>query len=75
MGDDGVAYVELDLQWLWYVHAPMATTDHKFTTDWGRRMEEILILVGSIKVEGPSQETGQNNRTMVSQSRVHNGLG
>ena len=31
MGDDGVAYVEFDLQWLWYVHATMAY--HEFTNN------------------------------------------
>ena len=30
--------------------------DHKFTEDWGRRMEEILILVGSMKMEELSSE-------------------
>ena len=54
MGDDGVAYVESNLQWLRYVHA--TTADHEFTDDMGRRMEEILVSVGSVKVEEPSQE-------------------
>ena len=54
MGDDGVAHVDFDLQWLRYVQATMA--DHEFTEDWGRRMEEILILVGSLKIEESSLE-------------------
>ena len=28
--------------------------DHEFTEDWERRMEEILILVGSLKIEESS---------------------
>ena len=43
MGDDGVAYMEFDIQWLRYVQA--TTSDHEFTNDYGRKMEEILILV------------------------------
>ena len=54
MGDDGVAHVDSDLQWLRYVQA--TTANHEFTEDWGRRMEEILILVGSLKIEEPSSE-------------------
>ena len=54
MGDDGVAHVEPDLQWLRYVQA--TTVNHTFTEDWGRRMEEILIPVGTLKMEEPSSE-------------------
>ena len=54
MGDDGVAHVESDLQWLRYVQA--TTADHEYTEDWGRRMEEFLIPVGSLKIEESSSE-------------------
>ena len=54
MGDDRVAHVESDLQWLRYVQA--TTVNHEFIEDWGRRMEEILILVGSLKIEESSSE-------------------
>ena len=54
MGDNGVAYVESDLQWLWYVQATMA--NHEFIEDWGRRMEEILIPIGFLKIEESSSE-------------------
>ena len=54
MGDDGVAHVDSDLQWLRYVQA--TTADHEFTEDWGRRMEEILIPIGSVKIEESSSE-------------------
>ena len=54
MSDDGVAYVDSDLQWLRYVQA--TTADHEFTEDWGKRMEEILIPVGSLKIEESSSE-------------------
>ena len=54
MGDDGVAHMESDLQWLRYVQA--TTINHEFTVDWGRRMEEILVLVGSLRMEGSSSE-------------------
>ena len=54
MGDDGLAYVESNLQWLRYVQA--TTADHEFKEDWGRRMEEILVLVGSLKIEESSSE-------------------
>ena len=30
--------------------------NHKFIEDWGRRMEEILVLVGSLKIEESSLE-------------------
>ena len=30
--------------------------DHKFTNDWGKRMEEILVPIGSVKVEELSPE-------------------
>lgn len=32
------------------------TADHEFTNDWDRRMEEILVPIRSVKVEGLSQE-------------------
>ena len=54
MGDDEVAHVEYDLQWLRYVQA--TTVDHEFTEDWDRRMKEILIPVGSLKIEESSLE-------------------
>ena len=54
MGDDGVRHVESDLQWLRYVQATMA--NHEFTEDWDRRMEEILIPVGSLKIEELASE-------------------
>ena len=44
-----------------YVQA--TTIDHEFTKDWGRRMEEILILVGLVKVEELSRELVQKDRT------------
>ena len=52
MGDDGVAHVDSDLQWLRYGQATMA--DHEFTEDWGKRTEENLIPVGSLKIEESS---------------------
>ena len=30
--------------------------NHEFTEDWGRRMEEILVPVGSLRMEEPSSE-------------------
>ena len=33
---------------------PSNHRDHEFTADWGKRMEEILIPVGSLKIEEPS---------------------
>ena len=54
MSDDGVAHVDSDLQRFRYIQATMA--DHEFTEDWGRRMEEILIPVGSLKIEQSSSE-------------------
>ena len=57
MNDDGVACVDSDLQWLRYVQA--TTADHEFTKDWGKRMEEILIPVGSLKIEESS--SGEQN--------------
>ena len=54
MGDNGVAHVESDLQWLRYVHATMV--DREFTEDWDRRMEEILVPVGSLKIEESSSK-------------------
>ena len=54
MGDDGVAHVDSDLQWLRYVQ--VTTADHEFLEEWGRRMEEILIPVGSLKIEQSSSE-------------------
>ena len=59
MGDNGIAYVESDLQWLWYVQATIA--DREFTNDWCRRIEEILILIGSMKIEEPSPEMRRKN--------------
>ena len=35
---------------------PSNPVDHEFTEDWGRRMEEILIPVGSLKIEESSSE-------------------
>ena len=58
MSDDGVAHVDSDLQWLRYVQA--TTADHEFTEDWGKRMEEILIPVGSLKIEESS--SGERKR-------------
>ena len=52
MVDDGVVHVDSDIQWLRYVQATIV--NHEFTEDWSRRMEEILIPVGSVKVEEPS---------------------
>ena len=60
MGDDEVAYVEFDLQWLKYVLA--TTADHEFIEDWGRIMEEILIPVGSLKIEESSSEGQEQKR-------------
>ena len=31
-------------------------TDHEFIDDWGRRKEEFLNLVGSVKIEEPAPE-------------------
>ena len=52
--DDGVAHVESDLQWLRYVQA--TTVDHEFTEDRDRRMEEILVPIGSLKIEESSSK-------------------
>ena len=60
MADDGVAYVELDFQWLRYVQE--TTANHKFIKDWGRRMEESLVPVRSVKVEELSRETRRKDR-------------
>ena len=54
MSDDGVAHVNSDLQWLRYVQATSA--NHEFTEEWGKRMEEILIPVGSVKIEQSSSK-------------------
>ena len=37
-----------------YVQA--TTADHEFTEEWERRMEEIMILVGALKIEQSSSE-------------------
>ena len=68
MGDDGVAYVEFDLQWLRYVH--VATANHEFTNHWGRRMEEILILIGLVEVKEKS-----NRMTLYKGTLMDEGLG
>ena len=44
--NEGVVHVRFDLHWLKHVCA--TTIDHEFTLDWGRKMEELVILVGSI---------------------------
>ena len=59
MSDDRVAHVEFDLQWLRYVQA--TTADHEFTDDLGKRMEEILIPVGSLRIEEPSSGEQKRN--------------
>ena len=37
--------------------------DHKFTIDWDRRMEEIIIPLGFARVEELPRESRQNSRT------------
>ena len=68
MSDDGVAHLESNLQWLRYVQA--TTADHEFTKDWGRRMEEILIPVGSLKIEESSSE-GRKRKEGKGEKRKH----
>ena len=36
--------------------------DHEFTEDWGRRMEEIIIPVGSFKIEESSSEVREQKK-------------
>lgn len=47
--NEGVVHVQFDLHWLKHVHA--MTSDHEFTPSWGRKMEELVIPVGSIHAE------------------------
>ena len=44
--NEGTMHVKSDLHWL--RHVRMTTLDHEFTPNWGKKMEELVILVGSI---------------------------
>ena len=42
-------------------YMPKQQADHEFIEDWDRRREEILITVGSLKIEESSSE-GQEQK-------------